>query len=129
LGSPSWIVAKRWRHAPQLTQDIIDAAIEGLENQKRRIDAQIAELRTLGTKAEPESAAKRPRRKMSAAARKAIGEAQRKRWAASKGQATEAKAPAKRKTEAERGGHGGYHRGHQETLGGGEGGAEGIADR
>jgi hypothetical protein len=32
----------------QLTQEIIDAAIEGFEAQKKRIDAQIAELRSLG---------------------------------------------------------------------------------
>jgi hypothetical protein len=33
----------------QLTQEIIDAAIEGFEAQKKRIDAQIAELRSLGS--------------------------------------------------------------------------------
>jgi hypothetical protein len=31
----------------RLTQGIIDAAIEGFESQKRRIDEQIAELRAL----------------------------------------------------------------------------------
>ena len=31
----------------QLKQEIIDAAIEGFESQKRRIDEQIAELRAL----------------------------------------------------------------------------------
>jgi len=73
---------------PKLTQEIIDAAIEGFENQKRRIDAQIAELRAMlpGAKTEPtsEPTANRPRRKMSSAGRKAIAEGQRKRWAASK---------------------------------------------
>jgi hypothetical protein len=93
---------------PKLTNEIIDAAIEGFEQQKRRIDEQISELRAArsGSPAQSASApAKQPRRKMSAAGRKAIAEAQRKRWAASKGQA-EPKAPkpakkAKRKLSAE----------------------------
>ena len=93
---------------PKLTNEIIDAAIEGFEQQKRRIDEQISELRVLRSGSPAESApaaAKQPRRKMSAAGRKAIAEAQRKRWAASKGQA-EASAPkpakkAKRKLSAE----------------------------
>src|SRR3954447_8438942 len=93
---------------PKLTNEIIDAAIEGFEQQKRRIDQQIAELRELrsGSPAQSASApAKQPRRKISAAGRKAIAEAQRKRWAASKGQA-EPSAPkaakkAKRKLSAE----------------------------
>ena len=73
----------------KLTAEIINAAVEGFEQQKLRIDAQIAELRAMleggptETAATPE-APKRRRRKMSAAGRKAIGEAQRKRWAASK---------------------------------------------
>jgi len=73
----------------KLTPEIITAAVEGFEQQKRRIDAQIAELRAMleggptETAATPE-APKRRRRKMSAAGRKAIAEAQRKRWAASK---------------------------------------------
>lgn len=73
----------------KLRPEIITAAIEGFESQKRRIDGQIAELRSLltggpaETTATPESP-KRKRRKMSAAARKRIGDAQRARWAASK---------------------------------------------
>jgi hypothetical protein len=74
---------------PRLTQEIVDAAIEGFEAQKRRIDAQIAELRGLGTTAggapSPEAPRKRAKRgRMSAAGRAAIAEAQRKRWAATK---------------------------------------------
>jgi cell division septum initiation protein DivIVA len=74
---------------PKLTHEIITAAIEGFETQKKRIDDQIAELRTLlaGGSSEPSAAPAPPkhkRRKMSAAGRKAIAEAQRKRWAASK---------------------------------------------
>jgi hypothetical protein len=67
------------------------AAILGFEEQKSRIDVQIADLRAMlpdGT-AEPTSASeptKRLRRKMSAAGRRAVREAQRKRWAAAKGE-------------------------------------------
>ena len=73
----------------KLTQGIIDAAIEGFESQKRRIDEQIAELRALGNGHTPEGSAppKPQQRGMSAAGRRAIAEAQRKRWAAAKGQA------------------------------------------
>jgi hypothetical protein len=78
--------------APKLTTEILIAAIEGFEAQKLRIDAQIAELRTMlsGDRPEPAPTPKAPkgkRRKMSAAARKRIGDAQRKRWAESKGEA------------------------------------------
>ena len=70
---------------PKLTKEIIDAAILGFEEQKSRIDAQIAELHAMLSPAEPASEpAKPPRRKMSAAGRRAIAEAQRKRWAAKK---------------------------------------------
>jgi hypothetical protein len=93
---------------PKLTNEIIDAAIEGFEQQKRRIDQQISELRVLRSGSPTLSGSapvKQPRRKMSPAGRKAIAEAQRKRWAASKGSA-EPKAPkparkAKRKLSAE----------------------------
>jgi hypothetical protein len=73
----------------KLTPEIVIAAIVGFEQQRHRIDAQIAELRAMlpggpaETAATPEPA-KRKRRKMSAAGRKAIAEAQRKRWAVSK---------------------------------------------
>ena len=74
----------------QLTHEIINAAVEGFEQQKLRIDAQIAELRQMldGHQSEPASTPAVPtgkRRKMSAAARKRIGDAQRKRWAESRG--------------------------------------------
>src|ERR1019366_9941154 len=73
----------------ELTAEIINAALEGFEQQKLRIDAQIAELRQMlqggptATAATPE-VPKGKRRKMNAAARKRIGDAQRKRWAESK---------------------------------------------
>jgi hypothetical protein len=86
----------------QLTAEILGAAIEGFEARKLRIDEQIAQVRQLlngdqpvgGTNAEPE---RRPRRKMSAAARKRIGDAQRKRWATKTGAETTSKATAEPK--------------------------------
>jgi hypothetical protein len=91
-----------------LTAEILAAAVEGFEARKLRIDEQIAEVRQLmnghqpvaATKEEPQ---KRARRKMSAAARKRIGDAQRKRWAATKGgvnTASKATAKSKRKLSA-----------------------------
>jgi hypothetical protein len=79
----------------QLTNQIITAAIEGFESQKRRIDDQIAELRTMLSGGSTETAAatgptKRRRSKMSAAGRARIAEAQRKRWAASRDQSESA---------------------------------------
>ena len=73
------------------TPEIIKAAILGFEAQKRSIDEQIAELRATlaGDGAEPASRtepAKRKRRKMSAAGRARIADAQRKRWAGSRKQ-------------------------------------------
>src|ERR1035437_7977350 len=73
----------------RLTPEIINAAILGFESQKLRIDAQIAALRQMLT-GPPTAAAAAPelpkgkRRKRSAAARKRMGDAQRKRWAESK---------------------------------------------
>ncbi|MEO8594636.1 MAG: hypothetical protein ABI759_15065 [Candidatus Solibacter sp.] len=71
----------------KFTNEIIDAAIEGFEGQKRRIDEQISELRSMRTRSTEPAAPEvpRPRRKMSASGRKAIAAAQRKRWAAKKG--------------------------------------------
>ncbi len=75
----------------KLTPEIITAAITGFEQQKVHIDTQIADLRAMlpggrtdGAATPEPLAGKRKRRKMSAAGRKAIAEAQRKRWAASK---------------------------------------------
>jgi len=72
-----------------LTKEIIEAAIQGFEAQKQHIDAQLAELRDMLSSASAGSAptsqptdGKQPG--MSAAGRKAIAEAQRKRWAAAK---------------------------------------------
>jgi hypothetical protein len=74
----------------KLTAELLNAAIEGFEAQKRRIDAQIAEIREMlkDTRTEPVAVSEPSNRKrtLSAAARKRIGEAQRKRWAESKSQ-------------------------------------------
>src|SRR6266566_2000161 len=89
----------------KLTTEVVNAAVLGFEEQKRRIDEQIAEIRqTLGggpktNAATPEAA--RPKRKVSAAARKRMAAAQRKRWAAIKAQSQPAqsegtKAPARK---------------------------------
>ena len=88
---------------PRLTNEIIDAAILGFEEQKRRLDEQLAELRAMRTGANHTAlASSRPRRKMSAAGRKAIAAAQRQRWAALKGSSAPPKAAkkAKRKLSA-----------------------------
>jgi hypothetical protein len=89
----------------KLTVEITNAAIAGFEQQKDRIDQQIADLRAMlpGGRIEAASTvngSRRKHRRMSAAGKRAIAEAQRKRWAALKGQsvaATPAPAPAKRK--------------------------------
>jgi hypothetical protein len=85
----------------KLSPEIIAAAIEGFEIQKLRLDSQISELRAMLNGAQPQAAAeiqKSPRRKMSAAGRKRIAEAQRKRWAAVKGVSEPATSqPRKRK--------------------------------
>jgi hypothetical protein len=74
----------------KIDNEILAAAIEGFEAQKKRLDDQIAEIRQLLTGGKAESAATpeagRKRRKMSAAGRKRIAEAQRKRWAEAKKQ-------------------------------------------
>jgi hypothetical protein len=64
---------------------ILLAAIEGFEQQKLRIDAQIAELRAMlsGQPVVTPEAPTAKRRPMSAAARKRMSEAQKKRWAVS----------------------------------------------
>ena len=92
---------------PKLKPEIIAAAIEGFESQKRRIDDQIAELRQMleGGSAETAAVPATPerKRKISAAGRARIAEAQRQRWAAKKSAestATPEAAKPKRKLSA-----------------------------
>jgi hypothetical protein len=81
----------------KLTADILTAAIEGFQAQKKRIDSLISDIKQQlsGGRSEPDATADAPkrRRRMSAAARKRIGAAQRKRWAEAKSQ-TGTTAPA-----------------------------------
>jgi hypothetical protein len=86
----------------QLTAEILNAAIEGFEARKLRIDEQIAQVRQLLNGHNPVAAStsepqKQPHRKMSAATRKRMGEAQRKRWATKSDAETASKATAKPK--------------------------------
>jgi hypothetical protein len=85
---------------PKLTPAIVRAAIEGFENQKKQLDAQIVELRKFLEGDTPERAAipqadSRKRRKFSLAAIKRMREAQKLRWAKIRGE-VESKAPAAR---------------------------------
>ena len=84
-----------------LKTEILTAAIAGFEEQKKRINAQIAELRqTLSPAAGDGTApAPRKRRRMSAAARARIAAAQRERWAKTKGKpdATSPHKPTRKK--------------------------------
>jgi hypothetical protein len=96
----------------RLTNEIIIAAIEGFEAQKKRIDAQIAELRSFltggheETTAAPGATGKRGR--FSDAARLRMKEAQQRRWAKIKGeietpaQAVVAAKPKRQMSEAGR---------------------------
>jgi len=90
--------------ADKLSADVINAAIEGFEAQKSRIDVQIADLRAMLSRVRPDASVKSPgrapRRKMSAAARKRIGDAQRKRWAAQGNASAKKAAKPKRKLSA-----------------------------
>jgi hypothetical protein len=88
----------------KLTAEILTAALAGFEEQKKRIAAQISELRQVLNGVSTDGAtpeASKPRRKMSAAARRRIAAAQRKRWASSRNQSGKASqavpAPARKK--------------------------------
>jgi hypothetical protein len=84
-------------------KELIQAAIEGFEAKKRRINEQIVQLRGMLSGASFESpsvTATNGRRTMSAAARKRISDATRKRWAAvKKGAAPKAAVPAPKKAK------------------------------
>jgi len=95
----------------QLTTEILNAALENLSAKRQQIDEQISEVRRLlgenrnGASAAP--APVRPKRRMSAAGRRAIAEAQRRRWAEQKAAAgvtpvTKAKKPKRKLSPAGR---------------------------
>jgi hypothetical protein len=90
----------------RLTQEIITAAIEGFEAQKKRIDGQIAELRGSLTEGlvETASAGGTPRKRgqFSDATKLKMKEAQQRRWAKIRGESeppTPATVPAKPKRQ------------------------------
>jgi predicted nucleic acid-binding Zn-ribbon protein len=83
-------------------QALLQAALEGLELQKQRIDDQIREVRSrlnkgrrAGGPATTAEAPTRHRRRLSAEARKRIAAAQKKRWAAFRRKSSAAKGAAK----------------------------------
>jgi predicted anti-sigma-YlaC factor YlaD len=82
-------------HMP-ISKSIIEAAIVGFEQQKRQIDDQIAELRSMligkATETEPPQAIPGKRKKLNAAARRKMALAQKARWAKIRGE-TEQPAP------------------------------------
>jgi hypothetical protein len=78
----------------QIDRELLQAALEGLERRRETLNAQIAGVRQMlgGSRAASDSgksdanaAPARRRRRMSAAGRARIAEAQRKRWAGAKG--------------------------------------------
>jgi len=83
--------------AQPLNNEIIDAAIEGFEAQKQRIDDRIAELRSMRDGSSTESSSKADttpgKRKFSPDALRRMREAQQRRWAKARGEAEPA-APA-----------------------------------
>ena len=92
----------------KLTTEVLNAAVLGFEAQKRRIDEQIAEIRqTLGGGPKTNTAtqeAPRPKGKVSAAARRRMAAAQRKRWAAIKAQYQPAQSAVKKSPTAKKAG-------------------------
>ena len=74
---------------PVTSENFLQAALEGLQLQKQRIEEQIAQVRSLLGQRSPvkspvsaPAASPKPRRELSVAARKRIAAAQKKRWAA-----------------------------------------------
>src|ERR1035441_6937585 len=90
----------------KLTAEIIVAAIEGFESQKRRIDSRIDELRQLlnadRAEAAATSGAPARKRKVSAAGRRRMAAAQKARWAKIKAEAEPASSPAAAKPEKQK---------------------------
>ena len=90
----------------KLTAEIIVAAIEGFESQKRRIDSRIDELRQLlnGDRTELATTSEAParKRKVSAAGRRRMAAAQKARWARIKAEAEPASSPAAAKPERQK---------------------------
>jgi hypothetical protein len=88
--------------------EVLESALVGLEHQRSQIDEQMGELRrqlgirpsrvsTDGSVSSAATAPVRKRRRISAAGRRRIAEAQRKRWAALKPATAQKPTPAKKK--------------------------------
>ncbi|MGA2268134.1 MAG: hypothetical protein ABSH44_06645 [Bryobacteraceae bacterium] len=78
-------------------RSLLEAALVGYQHQRDHIDAKMGEIRRqLGTGPGPASAREPKKRVISAAGRRRIAAAQRKRWAAQKS-AKQALAPAKKR--------------------------------
>jgi hypothetical protein len=77
----------------KLSQEIIAAALAGFEAQKQQIDSKIAELRNMLDHRDGPAEAPKRKRTVSAASRRRMALAQKRRWAAIKGQ-SQAMSPA-----------------------------------
>ena len=87
----------------KLSREVIEAAIEGFEIQRRRAEEQITELRRLLTGvAAPSSESKQSRRKFSPATLEKMREAQRRRWAKVRGESGAANQPKAKKSSGRR---------------------------
>ena len=80
----------------RLSPELLEAALAGLERRLSEVDQSIVQVKRLlrsgrGPAASEPAKAARPRRKMTVAAKKRIAEAQRRRWAAFRAQASEKK--------------------------------------
>src|SRR5215831_4682863 len=91
--------------AHQLTTEILNAALENLTSKRQQIDEQITEIRrmlgntTNGASAPAEAAARKHR--ISAAGRRAIAAAQKRRWAEKKAASGETPAAGTKKPKRE----------------------------
>ena len=83
-----------------LNRTLLEAALSGLEAQKARIEEYIAAVRSqLGPERPTVVPPARKKRRLSAAGRKAIGDAARRRWAAAGVQKAVVPPPARRKVK------------------------------
>ena len=91
----------------KLSNEVMLAAIDGFESQKKRIDDKIAGLRAIldGNGSAPVATTDTParkRRKISAAARRRMKAAQQRRWAAVRGKAKEPAVPKTKRAKTKR---------------------------
>jgi hypothetical protein len=92
---------------PKLTAEILNAAMEGFESQKRRIDSQIDALRQLlsagRTEGVPSSGARTLKRKTRAAGRRRVAAAQKAGWAKLRGKSVLPSSPVTANSQNESG--------------------------